>query len=270
MDFHLIEENLRQSFRALVPGRPFGRVVELPGVSIASLGVEFQMFNAAFLSARVDNSDELKRRIETARGHFDREGIPWSFWVCEDWLGWLARRKLGAVFGRNGLRCSSEMPGMAATALAPLRQPLPRLDLRRVDSAKALADFRMVGALCFHVPGNWFAEVFDSTDPEARPGFRTLVGYLDGEAVATAAYVASPATAGPGIAGPGAVGLYNIATIPAKRGRGIGEAVTRLAADAARAETGRVPVVLQSSAMGRDLYQRLGFKTVARISVYNS
>src|ERR1700733_13821453 len=47
MDFHPVEENLRQSFRVLAAGRPRCDVIELPGVSIASLGVAFQMFNAA-------------------------------------------------------------------------------------------------------------------------------------------------------------------------------------------------------------------------------
>ncbi len=260
MDFQLVERNLRESFRALVPGRPKARILELPGVSIASLGVEFQMFNSAFLNRPVDSGDTLMRRIDTARTHFEREGIDWSFWFCEDWLGWLARRRLGAMCARQGLRCAAEMPGMAAIELAPPKRPLPALDLRAVDSDVRLADFRMVGSQCFHVPPNWFSEVFDCAEPARRPGFSSIVAYLDGMPVATAAWVPSH----------GAVGLYNIATLPSHRGLGIGEAVTRLAVGRALSRTGPMPIVLQSSPLGRDLYQRLGFRTVARISVYNS
>jgi len=260
MDFELVESNLRQSFRALAPARPRSAVVELPGVSIAALGVQFQMFNSAFLSSRVLSEDDLLRRLDTAREFFRRQGTDWSFWFCEDWLGWLARHRLQGICGRFSLRRASEMPGMIAREIKPETHLLPQLTVLPVRTPGILRDFQAVGAQCFHVPPGWFSEVFDSPEPARRPGFRTLVAYLDGEPVATAACVPSP----------GALGLYNIATIPAYRGRGIGEAVTRQAVAAGLAETGPLPVVLQSSPLGKDLYQRLGFRTVARISVYNS
>ena len=49
MDFVNVADNLRESFRAIAASRPPGEVRELRGVSIASAGVAFQMFNAAFL-----------------------------------------------------------------------------------------------------------------------------------------------------------------------------------------------------------------------------
>ena len=52
-DFRPVEANLRESFRVLARGRERADVMELPGVSIASLGATFQMFNAAFLNAPV-------------------------------------------------------------------------------------------------------------------------------------------------------------------------------------------------------------------------
>jgi len=63
MDFHPVEENLRQSFRALAAERPGASTAELPGVSIACLGVRFQMFNAAFLSGPVDGAGVLEARL---------------------------------------------------------------------------------------------------------------------------------------------------------------------------------------------------------------
>ena len=68
--------------------------MELHGVSIASLGVTFQMFNAAFLNAPVDSPDEMEERLTIARRHFLERNLPWAFWICEDWLDRGVRRKL--------------------------------------------------------------------------------------------------------------------------------------------------------------------------------
>ena len=72
MDFHPVEANLRQSFRILASGRAGADILELPGVSVASLGVYFQMFNAAFLNGPVFSQAELEICLETARDHFAR------------------------------------------------------------------------------------------------------------------------------------------------------------------------------------------------------
>src|SRR5438477_2239749 len=161
MGFRLVEENLRQSFRVLASGRPRAAVLELPGVSIACLGVAFQMFNAAFLSGPVETPGELEERLETARRHFELRGVPWALWICEDWLAHRVRRKLARCCEREGLRLSSELPGMVADELErPVRQ-LPQLEIRRVGSAGTLDDFRQIGAASFHVPIGWFSEVFD-------------------------------------------------------------------------------------------------------------
>ena len=101
--------------------------------------------------------------------------------------------------------------------------------------------------------------MFDETLPERRD-FVCWNGYLDGMPVTTAASVASD----------GVIGLYNIATAPGYRGRGYAEAITRHAIDAAFRETGLREVALQSTMQGLHLYERMGFRTVTRILVYNS
>jgi ribosomal protein S18 acetylase RimI-like enzyme len=67
-----------------------------------------------------------------------------------------------------------------------------------------------------------------------------------------------------------AIGLYNIATSPAHRGQGIGEAVTRQIAADARGRYGNLPLVLQATSMGLGVYARLGFRPVTRIQAWVS
>jgi ribosomal protein S18 acetylase RimI-like enzyme len=129
-----------------------------------------------------------------------------------------------------------------------------------VDSISPLSDFRSVGSVCFRVPPDWFAEVFNEQIPVTCPEFVCWVAYHDGLPVATAASVASD----------GVVGLYNIATAPGFRGRGFAEAITRHAIAEALARTGPRPVILQSTVPGHRMYERMGFREVTRIVVFNS
>jgi GNAT superfamily N-acetyltransferase len=255
-----VADNLRQSFRVLADGRPRGRVLELPGVSIASLGVTFQMFNAAFLSEPVETHPALEARLQAAKNHFDSQALRWSFWMCEDWLLTNAiRRKLSRACETVGLRLSSELPGLAAERIRRPARKLPAIEFRRVDSPETLDDFRALGSTCFHVPISWFSEVFDTGITAAHP-FVCWVGYHGGQPVATAATVSAD----------GITGLYNVATIPEYRHRGYGEAITRHAIDTAAREANSTRVVLQSTSDGLRLYQRMGFEPVTRILVYNS
>jgi GNAT superfamily N-acetyltransferase len=258
--FKCVANNLRESFRALAWGREHGSVVELPGISIASLGVAFQMFNAAFLSAPVEHELALDERLRIARDYFSLRGMRWAFWICEDWIGSASvRRKLSRACESAGLRLSSEMPGLAAERLAAPSRELPALEYRRVESEPTRNDFCALGASCFHVPIGWFAEVFNESITGDHP-FVCWVGYRDGEPVATAATISYQ----------GVIGLYNVATAPESRRRGCAEAITRHAIAVAARQNGAARTVLQSTSGGLRLYQRIGFQPVTRILVYNS
>jgi ribosomal protein S18 acetylase RimI-like enzyme len=270
--FQTVAENLRESFRVIAGSREAGEVRELPGVSIASAGVEFQMFNAGFLSGPIESERELSKAILLSALHFNTRGLEWSFWVCDDWLAARPRRSSPKIFERNGLRRTTELPGMVAERISPPTRLLPEIEVRRVRDARTGDDFRGIGSVCFHVPLPWFNEVFDHDSVWDR--FVAYVGYVDGVPVATTAIVSS---GGPDCAGPGPaplagdiIGVYNVATVPDYRRRGYGEAVMRHALAEAERERPARPVVLQSTKDGLHLYERMGFRTVARFSVYAS
>ncbi len=259
MSFREVADNLRQSFRVLAADKPGGEVRELPGVSIASLGVAFQMFNAAFLSQQVETQSVLEERLQAAKAHFHSRGLAWSFWICEDWLAPGIRRKLSRTCESQGLRLSAEMPGMSAERIQSPVRKLPPIDMRLVQAGPTLDDFRAIGSTCFHVPIAWFSEVFDETVVD-RKAFACWVAYRDGAPVATAASVRSDEV----------LGIYNVATTPEHRRHGYGEAITRYAIDEALRAGGINSIVLQSTAQGQGIYERLGFRPVTRVLVYNS
>lgn len=218
------------------------------------------MFNAAFFSSPVLTKEDLRGRLEDARAYFTASKLPWALWVCEDYIAAGLRRGLGQTCQRFSLRLSSEMPGMTAPGLASPGRSLPELEFQRVDSAAALLDFRGIGSVCFHVPPLWFQEVFDDELYSSHPGFVGWVGRHEGLPVCTAATVICD----------GVIGIYNVATAPGHRRAGFGEAITRHAIAMAECDTGAAPLVLQSTSWGIRLYERMGFRTVTRILVYNS
>jgi ribosomal protein S18 acetylase RimI-like enzyme len=254
--FENVADNLRESFRAIAASRAAGEVRELRGVSVRAAGVTFQMFNAAFLSEPVETETELSRRIMLASVHFNARGHEWAYWVCEDWLAPKVRRRARQVFERHGLRHSVDLPGMVAERVLPPLKPLPPIEVRRVSAGASRNDFCGIGSVCFHVPIAWFYEVFDS--PGVWKDFAAYVGYVGGVPVSTTAIVF----------GGSAIGVYNVATLPEHQRRGYGEAVMRCALEEARREHGIERTLLQSTAAGYHLYERMGFKTVTQIAVY--
>jgi ribosomal protein S18 acetylase RimI-like enzyme len=258
VEFACVEANLRESFRLLASHRDSGEVRELPGVSIASAGVTFQMFNAAFLSAPVATQGDLHQRITQAEVLFRARALPWAYWVCESWLAPKLARRSRQVFRSRGLRLSTELPGMIAEDLLPPVRPLPAIEVRRVADAPTREAFCGIGAVCFNVPLPWFREVFATVEVWER--FAGYVGYAGGEPVSTAAVVMGGAVAG----------VYNVATLPGYQRMGYGEAVMRHALHEARDQHGITCTILQSTPQGFLLYQRMGYRTVTRVVVYSS
>jgi len=254
MSFEAVADNLRESFRIIAASRAEGELRELRGVSIASAGVAFQMFNAAFLSSPVLTEMELEQRILTPAVHFQQRNQEWSYWVCEDWLSARPRKRALKIFERLGLRHAVDLPGMVAEPLAPRAKALPAIEVRRVGDGVTQRAFCGIGSVCFNVPLAWFEEVFSSARVWER--FESYVGYVEGEPVSTVSLVE----------GGGGIGVYNVATLPDRQRHGYGEAVMRYGLE--RHGNGRV--ILQSTPAGLRLYGRMGFRRVTSVAVYST
>ncbi len=252
-----VELSLLEFFRHFARARKSGRVAELEGVSIASSGIEFYMFNAAFLATPPAGSGDLEKRIELAARQLGDGGPRWAFWAGAGMLGKIPGEHVSRAFRRWGLRPAFHHPGMACERLAPPRRTPVPLECRRVEDRALRIEFARLNSLAFHIPFEWCRELYD-LEALWTNEFTGHIGYVDGAPVCCAATLLAA----------GAVGVYSVATLPGHERKGYGETITRHAVASAQRESGLTRSVLQATRPGVSLYRRMGYDQVTHFVVY--
>jgi GNAT superfamily N-acetyltransferase len=148
-------------------------------------------------------------------------------------------------------------PAMALRPIpdAAVAEP-PGLEIRQATNQGVLDDHLAVVAASFGLPIDIARRLIPLAEL-AVPGFAAYAGYVDGR----------PVTASLGYTAGATVGVYNVATIEAARGRGYGGAMTWRAIRDGRRQ-GATVSILQSSAMARPLYESMGFREVLAFRVF--
>jgi GNAT superfamily N-acetyltransferase len=160
-----------------------------------------------------------------------------------------------------GLERTSSDPWLPGMALHPLPGPggiaAPTgIEIREVHGAAGVADHVSAAAAGFGMDRE-IVGAFVTEAAAARPDIALYAAY-DGPV---------PVAAGLGMRVGRTIGVFNIATVDAYRGRGIGAAMTmRVVDDGAAA--GCDTAILQASPMGLPIYERLGFVTVVAYDGY--
>jgi ribosomal protein S18 acetylase RimI-like enzyme len=135
----------------------------------------------------------------------------------------------------------------------PDRSPLTGdVELRVVSTPEAVRDYGTVVAEANDDPGERERAGLLFVDRAIlAPHIAAFVAYLDGAPVSCAMTLVSH----------GIAGVFYVATVPRARRRGLGDALTR---EAARAgfELGARAAWLGASAMGAELYRRIGFSAL--------
>ncbi|MDQ2675019.1 MAG: GNAT family N-acetyltransferase [Chloroflexota bacterium] len=218
-------------------------------------GVPDMHLNAVLVTDLDDDGADAV--IDETLARMRERGAPFIWWVMPS----SRPSDLAARLRARGLVDDARWPAYAIAA-GELADP-PRVDgleIRRVSSQDDLNTYLGVYAPILS-PSPAFTELF--TRAARRIGFgeavpeEHFIGLLRGEPVATVSLV----TAG------GAAGIYNVTTVEAARGRGIGAAMT-VAAARYGAERGFGIATLQASTMGRPVYERLGFQFVCDLHPY--
>lgn len=230
-------------------------VADAQGLVSVDCGLPCDTFNAV-CAARLDAATG-PARIEAIIAGYAGRGHPFSWWTGPG----DEPAQLGEWLIAAGLVAAETELAMALSLSELNEQAMPpRLEIRRVCSAAELERFAGINAANWSPPDAMVPEFYRRAAPAllaADSPLRFYVGYVDGEAVATA-----EATIGGGV-----VGLYNICTLAEWRGRGIGTALTRQPLLDARGK-GLSTAILQAAADGVGIYRGLGFRDFGLITEY--
>ena len=214
-------------------------------------------FNGVILSGPPDTT--ANERVHEALAYFRAEGVAATTW----WLDpAVAVASWAPLLFEHGLTLDAQLPGMAAALDDLIERPAnggrapAGVEIRVVEERGELRTWAETFVEGYGLPPAWaepFFALYDSLQGAGSP-LASYMAYHEGAPVATSSV----------FHGAGVAGVYDVATLPSARGKGIGAAVTLAPLLEARARGYRVGV-LQSSAMGLRVYERLGFRTVRQV-----
>ncbi|WBB68375.1 GNAT family N-acetyltransferase [Micromonospora sp. WMMD812] len=206
--------------------------------------------NAAYDTAREPDLGSL----DEMAGEVGRQAAHWSIMVRGD-----AGDEVAGLAARHGLLERSDLPLLACTA-GDIRYGAGAAQRKLVRQVDAGESDLYTEALTqgFEAPEDAFGPLMGGGVLDAGP----VTGYLAEESGRTTG-------TGLGIHTAGVVGVFNIAVVPSARGRGLGRAITEtVLCDGVAA--GADAAYLHASAMGRPLYESMGFRLVENWTVFTA
>lgn len=236
-----VHRNHEDAIALLAEQLPDGDTARYGTITAATSGVPMALFNRVFVFEEPAPGD-----LEAAIGWMDGQDLP--FWVT------VADSALDGVQdlapNLDLVSLDTTLPGMRYAPLTDVPDLQTDLQLERVTDEPGLDDFAEVAAGAFDVPIELATQIVDPgmLDVDA---LEFVIGRVDDNGVACGQVVQTDDIAG----------VYTIGVLEEHRRQGYGEAVSwkviRLGRDA-----GCTQATLQSSSMGRPVYERMGFETV--------
>lgn len=247
-----IRGNMCRFFRFLTRKRPTSDRFENDKFARWHTPVPHPWFNGLVCNATPSQTDGdfIQETIQYFKG---RRVSTFTCWLephlnRSDWEPFLAN---------YGFGFSDGTPGMAVDLQTLPKSPsmAEGLEIHIVEDEAELRTWAHVFTLGYGMPPDWESAIFELWS-ELGLDFpiQNYLGYLDGEPVSTSTV----------FYGAGVAGIYDVATLPEARGRGLGTALTLVPLLDARQAGYRIGI-LQSSEMGFSVYQKMGFQHLCQI-----
>jgi GNAT superfamily N-acetyltransferase len=240
-----IVDNHRQTFLALAGFAPGGEAVRCGESDACFTYLPIPLFNCV-VRPRF-SSESADAGIEAILAHAREHGVPMLWQVTPGSEPADLRTRLTT----HGFVCHETVPGMAIDLdLLPDVALPPDARVERVRDHDTLEAYVATAMAVFEIPAEMSQAVVRLFEGVAfdDPSVINYVARVDGQVVAISAANCRG----------GCVGIFNVATLPEFRGRGLGGALTAAPLREARERGYRIGV-LTSSPMAFSTYRRLGF-----------
>jgi len=205
------------------------------------------------LSSKLPTTDD-ETMITDAIKYFRDKGISTFTWWLEPHL---KRADWEPVLSKYGFDFSNNTPGMAfdLQTLNESLKPIDGFEIRVVKDAESLRTWVNTFIPAYDLPLDWASITYNVWLKSGLDfPMRSYLGYLNGKPVSTSTV----------FYGGGVAGIYDVATLPEARGKGLGAALTLQPLLDARQMGYRIGV-LQASDMGFNIYKKLGFRHLCQI-----
>ena len=242
------------AYGTLLSTFPQGKLHDDPGLCWFETGVPLDLFNGV-LQTHLER-DALPAAIDSVLTHFQRRHLPFQWHLGPS----SQPPNFGQLLHASGITHVEDEPGMAVD-LHSLNEDIPlssTLTIHQVRSDQQLYQWtRVWGCGAPEEVIHLWMVIYSSLRLNPQSSLRFYLGTLDGESVSTVAL----------FFGAGVASIEHVITLPHMRGRGIGAAMTLMAAQEARRQGYRI-CVLSASPMGINIYRRLGFREYCILSTY--
>jgi ribosomal protein S18 acetylase RimI-like enzyme len=232
---------MRATWRTQIELMPGGAVVERDDAVLLSSALPIALFNPVFVTRAPDEPVGL---VAAVVDHYRGLGNPFVVYFRDEYAGGLVEACAAA-----GLVEHYRPPLMVMDPITAVPPAPAGVEVVIVD-ASTMADASRVLAAGFGMPSEAVTAAFPPALVDVS-GFTVVLALVDGEPAASAACSVDEDL----------VGIYNVATAPEHRGRGLGTAVTWAAIAVGAADRGPTAAVLQASSAGAPVYERMGFVT---------
>jgi GNAT superfamily N-acetyltransferase len=233
---------------------PLGELHESSNLLYFSTDINSFFHNGVF-RARLSGL-EVERAIAEIIEYFAAKQVPFCWWTSNT----TQPDDLDKYLEAHGLQALGNFPGMAMDLSNLASRDCPQdLEIIQVEDRTNLESWLKIAAIAFNIPVEL---VGDLLSLESSLGFQgdRYIRYL-------ALWQKTPVAISALYLDAGVAGIYFVATLPEARGQGIGTHITHTALEAAQ-KLGYQVAILQTSAMGKNVYQRLGFQEYCPLEIY--
>jgi GNAT superfamily N-acetyltransferase len=253
-----IEQNLVYVFREFARSLPGAEVQDNGELFWTLTPIRIALFNS-LLAARFDPS-RAEAAIEAVKARAQAKGVPLLWWVLPD----DRPADLGLYLLAAGFRHVDASPCMALDLASDSLDPAGRIEgtpgiatISSEPDARVWSEVLGIGSALPQAFCDAYLPFVVDVAKNPQGPLRNYGLWLDGEMVATSSLAFDD----------GVAGIYNVATLPHARRKGLATALTAHAVREGRG-LGALVATLQSSKAGFGVYKGLGFQQVGELNQY--